>query len=109
MLSTGYAIAIILIMSVITFGLRATPFLLFRKGTAPKVITYLGNALPPAVIGMLIVYCLRNVPFQDAPHGAPEGIAILAVALLHLWKGNTMLSILGGTVLYMVLVQVVFV
>lgn len=109
MLSTGYSMAIILIMSAITFGLRATPFLLFRKGTAPKVITYLGNALPPAVIGMLIVYCLRNVSFEASPHGLPEILAILVVALLHLWKGNTMLSILGGTLLYMVFVQAVFV
>jgi branched-subunit amino acid transport protein AzlD len=109
-LSFGQSLLIILVIAAITFALRAAPFILFsRTGTTPKVITYLGNVLPPAVMGMLIVYCLRNVSVLDFPFGLPELIAVTAVALLHLWRRNSMLSILGGTVLYMVLIQVVFV
>jgi branched-subunit amino acid transport protein AzlD len=109
-LSFGQSLLIILVIAAITFALRAAPFILFsRTGTTPKVITYLGNVLPPAVMGMLIVYCLRNVSVLKAPFGLPELIAVTAVALLHLWRRNSMLSILGGTVLYMVLIQVVFV
>ena len=109
-LSFSESLMIILVIAAITFGLRAAPFLLFsRTGTTPKVITYLGNALPPAVMGMLIVYCLRNVSVLNAPFGLPELIAVIAVAGLHLWKKNNLLSILGGTVFYMVLIQFVFI
>jgi len=109
-LNFGQSLLIILVIAAITFALRAAPFILFsRKGTTPKVITYLGNVLPPAVMGMLIVYCLRNVSVLDAPFGLPELIAVITVAILHLWRRNSMLSILGGTVLYMVLIQAVFV
>lgn len=108
--NTGYSLLIILIIGIITFSLRAVPFVLFRRnGTTPKVIIYLGNALPPAVMGMLIVYSLRNVSVTDFPFGLPELIAILTVTVLHLWKKNNLISILGGTVLYMGLVQMVFV
>lgn len=109
MLSTGYSISIILIMSIITFGLRAAPFILFsRNRTTPKVITYLGNGLPPAVIGMLIIYCVRNVSVQAFPYGLAEMFSIAFVAILHLWRKNTLLSIVGGTLLYMVFVQFIF-
>lgn len=108
-LSFGESVLIIAVVAVITFGLRAAPFILFgRTGTPPQVITYLGKALPPAVIGMLIVYCLKSVTVLKAPYGIPELIAVAAVAVLHLWRRNTLLSIMGGTVLYMVLVQTVF-
>jgi len=108
-LSFGQSILIILVIAVITFGLRAVPFILFsRTGKTPKVITYLGNSLPPAVMGMLIVYCLRNVSVLDAPFGIPELIAVATVAVLHLWRRNNLLSILGGTVFYMALIQFVF-
>ena len=86
---------------------RWLPFLLF-KGEPPAVVTYLGRVLPCATMGLLVVYCLKGVSWLSAPHGAPELIAIAAVAALHKWKGNVLLSIAGGTVLYMVLVQVVF-
>lgn len=109
-LSFWESVMIIVVISVITFGLRAAPFVLFRRtGTTPQVIAYLGKTLPPAVIGMLIVYCLKNVSLLDAPFGAPEFIAAAAVAALHLWRGNSLLSILGGTALYMVLIQCVFI
>ncbi len=109
-LSIGESILIILVIAAITFGLRATPFILFSKtGETPKVIAYLGNSLPPAVMGMLIVYCLRNVSVLDASFGLPELIAVGTVAALHLWRRNNLLSILGGTICYMALVQLVFV
>lgn len=109
-LSYGESLLIILTIAVLTFGLRAAPFVLFsRTGETPKVITYLGNTLPPAVMGMLIVYCLRNISVLESPFGIPELIAVVSVAVLHLWRKNNLLSILGGTVLYMVLIQLVFV
>lgn len=103
------ALAIIGVMALVTFLLRATPFVLFPKGKKPPhFVTYLGQVLPYAMIAMLIVYCLKDVSFGSAPHGLPELLAILAVAGLHLWKRNTMLSISVGTVFYMILIQKVF-
>ena len=88
---------------------RFLPFLLFPAGKpTPKYIRYLGNVLPAAVFGMLVVYCLKNVQLFAGSHGLPEAIAIAVVAALHLWKKNTLLSIAGGTVCYMLLVQLVF-
>ena len=88
---------------------RWLPFLLFPENkTPPKVVQYLGRVLPPATMGLLVVYCLKGVQWTAAPHGAPELIAIAAVVLLHRWKGNVLLSIAGGTALYMLLVQLVF-
>ncbi len=103
------AAAAIAVMAAVTFLTRVLPFLLFgRNGNPPRVVLYLGRYLPPAVIAMLIVYCFRQVNFQAAPNWAPALIAGVAVAVLHLWKRNNMLSIVGGTALYMVLVQAVF-
>lgn len=103
------AAASIAVMAAVTFLTRALPFLIFgRGGNPPKVILYLGKFLPPAVIAMLIVYCLRGMSFDAAAGWVPTVIASLAVVALHLWKKNDMLSIVGGTVLYMVLVQTVF-
>lgn len=104
------SLLIILVVSVTTFATRAVPFLVFPKGKEiPKVIQYLGKVLTPAVIGMLVVYCLKNTPVMTAPHGIPELIAVGTVAGLHVWKRNNLLSIGVGTVLYMFLIQVVFV
>jgi branched-subunit amino acid transport protein AzlD len=74
----------------------------------PAIITYLGTVLPYGVMGMLVVYCLKSVSLVTAPHGLPEFLAVAAVVLLHLWRRNTLLSIFGGTAIYMVLIQVVF-
>lgn len=86
---------------------RWLPFWLFRK-EVPPLVTYLGGVLPCATMGLLVVYCLKGVDVLSVPHGLPELLAIAAVAALHKWKGNVLLSIAGGTVLYMVLVQLVF-
>ncbi len=95
------------IMAVFTFLLRALPFLVFQKKT-PKYIAYLGKVLPPAIIGMLVVYCLKDITLLSSPFGIPELIASLFVAALQIWKRNSVLSILSGTALYMVLIQLVF-
>ena len=88
---------------------RWLPFCLFPENRQPPaVVLYLGRVLPPAMMGLLVVYCLKGVAWTAAPHGLPELLAIAAVALVHVWKGNVLLSIAGGTVLYMVLVQAVF-
>ena len=88
---------------------RFLPFLIFgAKRPTPKYVQYLGDMLPGAVFSMLVVYCLRNVDITAAPHGLPELIALAVVTALHLWKRNVLLSIGAGTVVYMVLVQVIF-
>ena len=101
-------LAVILAVAAGTQLTRWLPFWLFpEKKRPPAVVTYLGRALPPAMMGLLVVYCLKSVSWLSAPHGAPELIAIAAVAALHMWRRNVLLSIAGGTVLYMVLVQAV--
>lgn len=88
---------------------RFLPFLLFPAGKpTPKYIQYLGTALPPAVFGLLVVYCLKGVNLFAASHGIPELLSIAAVVGLHLWKRQMLLSIAGGTLCYMLLVQLVF-
>lgn len=88
---------------------RFLPFLLFPAGRpVPPYIRYLGRVLPYAVIGLLVVYCLKDVSWYDWPHGLPEAISILAILAVHSWKRNMLLSIAAGTLLYMALVQFVF-
>lgn len=103
------SLLIILVVAGTIFLTRAIPFLFFPKGKEiPPLISYLGKVLPPAVIGMLIIYCFRSVSITAAPHGIPEALAAATVILLHVWKRSNLLSIGAGTVLYMFLVQVVF-
>ncbi len=98
---------IVAVAAGVTALLRGLPFVIFSKKT-PKFITFLGKFLPFAVMGMLVVYCLKDAAFTSFPFGLPELIAIVGVALLHLWRRNTLLSVAGGTVFYMILVQFVF-
>ncbi len=105
-----HALLIVGIMSLITLALRVFPFVVFGgKREIPKIILWLGKVLPPAVIGMLVIYCFKDVSFGTFPFGLPELIAVAVVALLHLWKRNSLLSVGAGTVCYMVLVQFVFI
>ncbi len=104
-----YDIALIVVMTLVTMATRFLPFLIFGEHRkTPEVITYLGKVLPCAIMGMLVVYCLKDVVFLQAPFGLPEVIGIAVVALLHLWKRNSLLSIGVGTVGYMLLVQLIF-
>lgn len=100
----------IAIMSIVTILLRETPFLIFHDPEkTPKIILYLGDVLPEAIIAMLIIYCLRTVSIVTSPFGIPEALACAIVAVLQYWKENIILSIVGGTAVYMVLIQLVFV
>ncbi|MCH5272021.1 MAG: AzlD domain-containing protein [Lachnospiraceae bacterium] len=108
MIDASQSLIIIAVMAGVTMLLRFLPFILF-SGSTPKFILYLGEVLPYAVIAMLVVYCLKGIDFLSGNHGLPEFIAVLLVVLLHKWKHNTLLSILGGTICYMLLVQLVFV
>lgn len=100
---------VILVVAGCTFLTRFLPFALFGGGKeVPVIVKTLGELLPPAVIAILVVYCLKNVNFLIPPNGLPEIIAIGIVAVLHIWKRNNLLSIGGGTVAYMLLVQMVF-
>jgi len=92
-----------------TMTMRFLPFLVFsEKRETPRYIQYLGKALPPATFGMLVVYCLRHVDLLGGSHGIPEAAALALTVILHLWKRKMLLSIAGGTVCYMLLVQLVF-
>lgn len=108
-LTAGQTIGIILAVAAGTQLTRWLPFWLFpEKRKPPVLITYLGRVLPPAVMGLLVVYCLRNISLLQGTHGAPELLAVAAVVVLHSWKGNVLVSIAGGTALYMLLVQGIF-
>lgn len=108
-MTTTYAILALFVSGGVTLLIRAFPFLLFgrNKELSPN-ISYLGNILPFAAMGILIVYCLRNVMWLQSPHGLPEVVAIIVVALLHIWKRNNLISIGIGTAFYMILVQQIF-
>lgn len=108
-MTTAQALISIAVIAGLTFLTRALPFVLFPNNKPiPKYVKYLGDVLPFAVIGMLIVYCLKDTAVISFPYGLPELIAIVFVVAVHKWKHNLLFSILGGTVLYMVLVQLVF-
>ena len=103
-------LTMILVAAACTFATRVAPFLLFNgKKPIPPIVRYLGEALPPAVIALLVIYCVKNVNWLAAPHGTPELLCIAVTAALHVWKRNNLLSIGVGTVLYMYLIQNVFV
>ncbi|MCM1091325.1 MAG: AzlD domain-containing protein [Butyrivibrio sp.] len=100
-----YAVIAIGIMAGVTFLLRIIPFIIFSKGETPSYIEFFGKVLPYAIMGMLVVYCLKDISFLSAPFGIPAVLAVLLVAALHLWKRNTLLSIVGGTACYMLLIH----
>jgi len=102
-----YALAVIGVASAVTIAIRFAPFIIFRK-EPPAVILYLGDVLPYAIMGMLVIYCLKGVSFVSGSHGIPEMVSVFLVLLLHRWKHNMLLSILAGTVCYMLMIQLVF-
>ncbi|MGF7144434.1 branched-subunit amino acid transport protein AzlD [Anaerotaenia torta] len=108
--TTPQLIIFFIIVSLGTLLTRALPFLLFPENKPiPKYMKYLADILPFTIIGMLVIYCLKDISLLKSPYALPEAISILAIVLLHLWKKNTLLSIGGGALIYMVLVQYVFV
>ena len=99
-------IAMVVLGTMIT---RFLPFIIFPADRpTPDYVRYLGHALPPAALGLLVIYCLKDVDFLSGAHGLPELIAMAVVTALHFWKRQMLLSIAGGTVVYMLLVQFVF-
>ena len=108
--NTVHSLLIVAVMAVFTALTRFLPFLAFPEGRKrPKVITYLGTVLPYALIGMLVVYCFKSVSVFAYPYCIPELLAVVLVAVLHIWKRNTLISVFGGVIFYMVIVQYVFV
>ena len=104
-----HSILLISVVALVTIGLRFLPFLIFGENRrTPPIIAYLGKVLPFAIMGMLVVYCLKDVRLTAAPFGIPELIGCAIVAGLHAWKRSTLLSIGAGTIVYMLLVQLVF-
>ena len=109
-MNNTHAIITIAITALVTAALRFLPFLIFGENKkTPAIIAYLGQVLPYAIMGMLVVYCLKDMSLAAAPFGIPEIIGCAAVAGLHVWKRNTLLSIGGGTAVYMLLVQFIFI
>lgn len=110
MASIPVSLGIVAVVAFVTLCTRALPFVLFRDhAKIPRFVFYLGKVLPFSVMGMLIVYCLKSTSVLAYPFGLPELIAVTAVVLLHVWKHSTFLSVGAGTVLYMLLVQFVFI
>lgn len=107
-LNNQQALIAIVIMGAVTFFTRGVPFLLFGKNgqQPPASVMYLGKVLPAAIIALLVVYCYRNIDLSTAPYGLPQLIAGACAAALHIWKKNTLLSVFGGTALYMILLQI---
>ena len=102
-------VLLIAVAVLVTMTTRFLPFFIFgEKRKTPPIIEYLGKVLPCAIMGMLVVYCLKDVSFIKGSFGIPELLSCAVVAILHVWKRNSLLSIGGGTVCYMLLVQLVF-
>jgi len=108
MIDNAHSFGIIAVVAFVTIAIRFLPFLVFRKKT-PGMILYMGKVLPYAIMGMLVVYSLKNISFLEGTRGIPEILAVALVVVLHKWKHNTLLSILVSTLTYMFLVQMVFV
>lgn len=107
-MSNEMVLMTIAVAALVTLALRVLPFVLLGGKETPEYVLYLGRVLPYAIMAMLIVYCLKGISFTGGSHGIPEIAAVAAVAAIHAWKKNSLLSIVAGTALYMFLVQMVF-
>lgn len=108
-LTTGQALITLAVTALATMITRFLPFILFPEGKKyPEIIDYLSKVLPPAMMGLLVINCLKNVSVFEGSRGIPEAAAILSVVIIHIWRRNVLLSIALGTALYMFLVQAVF-
>lgn len=106
MSETLYPVGVIAVIAAVTWLLRAFPFLLFGSRPLPRFVRYLGRALPPAIMTVLVIYCLRETETGQAPYGIPELAACLLVVILQAVRKNMYLSIIAGTVCYMILIRV---
>lgn len=106
MSSTNVVALTIILTAVILAFYRAFPFLVFSKREVPAALKFIEKSLPPLIIAVLLVYCFKDLDFAARPFGAPNFIALAVVVFLHLWKKNSMVSIFGGTILFMVLSRV---
>lgn len=107
-ISTSQAILVIVICGAITGLERVLPFLVFRRKNPPEIIAYVGKTLPMAIMAIMIIFCFKNISFDEAANFAPQLIAGAVTFATHLWKRNMILTIIVGTVLYMILVQLIF-
>ena len=104
-----YTLLLIFVIAAVTAALRFLPFFMFSsERPVPEFVSYLGRVLPYSIMAMLVVYCLKGISFAKAPFGLPELISVILVAVLHIWKRNTLLSIICGTICYMVCIQFIF-
>ena len=107
-INVSRTLLVIAVCTVCTFAERALPFAIFRGREVPKIIQYLGRVLPMAIMATLLIYTIKGITFTAIGSWLPYLIGIAVTAALHLWKSNTLLSIAGGTICYMLLVQFVF-
>ncbi|MBE6014221.1 MAG: branched-chain amino acid transporter AzlD [Lachnospiraceae bacterium] len=105
--NTLYLIAVIAVIAIVTWALRAFPFLLFGNRPLPKTIQYLGRVLPPAIMTVLVIYCLRSTNIVEFPYGIPELVACALIVILQIIRKNMYLSIIAGTACYMILIRVI--
>lgn len=107
-MNSTYLIATIAVISAVTALTRFLPFMVFSgRRETPQFILWLGRVLPYAIMGMLVVYCLKGISVTAAPYGIPELVGVLSVVLLHIWKRNSIISIAGGTAVYMLIVNLI--
>lgn len=100
---------LLIVISLVTIFLRIIPFIIFKdENKTPKIINKLSSMLPYSIMGMLVIYCIKDLSFDSIDSFLPEILGVLVVALLYIWKKNTLISIIIGTIFYMVLVQFVF-
>jgi len=98
---------LIIVMASVTFLIRALPFIVFNGRQTPAFVDYLGKYLPYSIMGMLVVYCLKDLKLTEKPFGLPEIVAVILTAVMHVWKRNTLLSIIMGTACYMIIMRFV--
>lgn len=106
--NTIYLIAAIALVALVTWGLRALPFLVFENRELPPLVKYLGYVLPPAIMVILVLHSIRNARFGEYPYGLAEILSILLVILVHLKKMNIYVSVMAGTICYMLLIRTIF-
>ncbi|MEG0469176.1 MAG: AzlD domain-containing protein [Longicatena sp.] len=108
-MTTWETLSVIGVVVACTVLTRALPFLVFKDAKKiPNIILYLGRVLPMAIMFCLVLYCIRSTTFLKYPYGIPEVVGILIVGILHVWKRNNIISIVGGTFCYMIMVQFIF-